>query len=66
MTAIEPGSTAAHRGVSAVINDESQQVLLGRSLPLGTPGVWSLPGGAVAHGEPPMRPSCGKRLAETV
>ena len=26
----------------------------------GTPGVWSLPGGAVAHGEHPLTPSCAR------
>ncbi|GIH04389.1 hypothetical protein Rhe02_24560 [Rhizocola hellebori] len=66
MTAIEPGEALRRIAAYAVINDESQQVLLVRASPLSaTPGVWSLPGGAVAHGEHPNETVVRETAAET-
>ena len=50
----------------AVIRDETQKVLLVRASQLsGTPGSWSLPGGAVAHGEHPNETVIRETAAET-
>ncbi|MBB5871559.1 ADP-ribose pyrophosphatase YjhB (NUDIX family) [Allocatelliglobosispora scoriae] len=50
----------------AVIVDEQDQVLLVRNSPhSGTPGVWSLPGGAVDHGEHPNDTTVRETAAET-
>lgn len=50
----------------AVCADSSGQVLLVRASPRsGTPGVWSLPGGAVDHGENPNDTVVRETAAET-
>jgi 8-oxo-dGTP diphosphatase len=50
----------------AVIVDEHDQFLLVRNSPhSGTPGVWSLPGGAVDHGEHPNDTVVRETAAET-
>jgi len=50
----------------AVIRDETQKVLLVRASQLsGSPGSWSLPGGAVAHGEHPNETVIRETAAET-
>jgi ADP-ribose pyrophosphatase YjhB (NUDIX family) len=50
----------------AVITDETQRVLLVRGSNLSaTPGVWSLPGGAVAHGEHPNETVVRETAAES-
>jgi len=50
----------------AVITDEQQRVLLVRGSSLSaTPGVWSLPGGAVAHGEHPNETVVRETAAES-
>ena len=49
-----------------ICEDESDSVLLVRASPAsGTPGVWSLPGGAVKHGEDPMTTVVRETAAET-
>lgn len=66
MTASEPKEALRRIAAYAVITDESQQVLLVRASPLsGTPGVWSLPGGAVAHGEHPNETVVRETAAES-
>lgn len=46
--------------------DSSDRILLVRASPSsGTPGVWSLPGGAVAHGESPLDTVVRETAAET-
>src|ERR1041384_3432482 len=50
----------------AVCADSVGRVLLVRaSERSGTPGVWSLPGGAVDHGEDPRHPVVRETAAET-
>lgn len=50
----------------AVIRDETQRVLLVRGSVLSaTPGIWSLPGGAVAHGEHPNETVVRETAAES-
>lgn len=50
----------------AVCNDAGGRVLLVRASPTsGTPGVWSLPGGAVDHGEDPTDTVVRETAAET-
>jgi 8-oxo-dGTP diphosphatase len=50
----------------AVLSDSEGQVLLVRASPRsGTPGVWSLPGGAVDHGEDPNHTVVRETAAET-
>ena len=50
----------------AVCTDSSHRVLLVRHSPIsGTPGVWSLPGGAVDHGEHPSDTVVRETAAET-
>jgi 8-oxo-dGTP diphosphatase len=50
----------------AVLTDSNGQVLLVRASPRsGTPGVWSLPGGAVDHGEDPNHTVVRETAAET-
>lgn len=50
----------------AVTTDEEGRVLLVRASPRsGTPGVWSLPGGAVDHGEDPNHTVVRETAAET-
>jgi len=50
----------------AVVSDSDGQVLLVRASPRsGTPGVWSLPGGAVDHGEDPNHTVVRETAAET-
>src|SRR3954465_11866875 len=50
----------------AVSTDDGGRVLLVRaSSRSGTPGVWSLPGGAVDHGEDPNHPVVPETAAET-
>lgn len=50
----------------AVITDETEKVLLVRaSAHSGAPGTWSLPGGAVAHGEHPNETVIRETAAET-
>ncbi|HCU50482.1 MAG TPA: NUDIX hydrolase, partial [Micromonosporaceae bacterium] len=66
MTASEPKEALRRIAAYAVITDESQQVLLVRASPLsGTPGIWSLPGGAVAHGEHPNETVVRETAAES-
>jgi ADP-ribose pyrophosphatase YjhB (NUDIX family) len=49
-----------------ICRDPDEQVLLVRASPTtGTPGVWSLPGGAVAHGEDPRDTVVRETAAET-
>ncbi len=49
-----------------IVEDESGNVLLVRASPeSGTPGVWSLPGGAVKHGENPKDTVVRETAAET-
>lgn len=50
----------------AILADSDGQVLLVRASPRsGTPGVWSLPGGAVDHGEDPNHTVVRETAAET-
>ncbi len=50
----------------AVLTDEAKKVLLVRASGLsGTPGWWTLPGGAVAHGEHPNETVVRETAAET-
>lgn len=50
----------------AICSDSSQRVLLVRGSPTsGTPGLWSLPGGAVDHGEHPHDTVVRETAAET-
>ncbi|WP_425455278.1 NUDIX domain-containing protein [Allorhizocola rhizosphaerae] len=50
----------------AVVTDPDHRVLLVRASALsGTPGTWSLPGGAVAHGEHPNETVVRETAAET-
>ncbi|HEX5598067.1 MAG TPA: NUDIX domain-containing protein [Micromonosporaceae bacterium] len=50
----------------AVCTDPDERVLLVRASPRsGTPGVWSLPGGAVDHGEDPNHTVVRETAAET-
>lgn len=50
----------------AVVFDEHEQVLLVRNSSYsGTPGIWSLPGGAVDHGEHPHDTAVRETAAET-
>ncbi|MBO0868519.1 MAG: NUDIX domain-containing protein [Micromonosporaceae bacterium] len=50
----------------AVCRDPDRRVLLVRASPRsGTPGIWSLPGGAVAHGEHPHDTVVRETAAET-
>ncbi len=66
MTAIEPGEVLRRIAAYAVITHESQQVLLVRASSISaTPGVWSLPGGAVAHGEHPNETVVRETAAES-
>jgi ADP-ribose pyrophosphatase YjhB (NUDIX family) len=61
--ALEPVRRIAAYGVCA---DDAGRVLLVRAAPgTGTPGVWSLPGGAVAHGEHPLDTVVRETAAET-
>lgn len=61
--ALEPVRRIAAYGVCT---DDDGRVLLVRASPgSGTPGVWSLPGGAVAHGEHPYDTVVRETAAET-
>jgi len=61
--ALEPVRRIAAYGVCY---DDAGDVLLVRAAPgSGTPGVWSLPGGAVAHGEHPHDTVVRETAAET-
>jgi 8-oxo-dGTP diphosphatase len=61
--ALEPVRRIAAYGVCF---DEAGRVLLVRASPgTGTPGAWSLPGGAVAHGEHPLDTVVRETAAET-
>jgi 8-oxo-dGTP diphosphatase len=54
------------RGQAAELGGERERVLLVRAAPgSGTPGVWSLPGGAVDHGEHPHHTVVRETAAET-
>jgi len=49
-----------------ICSDSDGRTLLVRASPQsGTPGVWSLPGGAVDHGEPPVETVVRETAAET-
>jgi ADP-ribose pyrophosphatase YjhB (NUDIX family) len=62
-TVLQPLRRIAAYGICA---DESERVLLVRaSVDSGTPGVWSLPGGAVDHGEHPFDTVVRETAAET-
>lgn len=62
-TALEPLRRIA---AYAVCRDADNRVLLVRASPQsGTPGVWSLPGGAVDHGEDPTHTVVRETAAET-
>jgi 8-oxo-dGTP diphosphatase len=66
VTAIEPMEALRRIAAYAVITDEARKVLLVRASDLsGTPGSWSLPGGAVAHGEHPNETVVRETAAET-
>jgi ADP-ribose pyrophosphatase YjhB (NUDIX family) len=66
VTAIEPMEALRRIAAYAVIRDETQKVLLVRASQLsGSPGSWSLPGGAVAHGEHPNETVVRETAAET-
>jgi len=66
VTAIEPMEALRRIAAYAVIRDETQKVLLVRASQLSAaPGVWSLPGGAVAHGEHPNETVIRETAAET-
>jgi 8-oxo-dGTP diphosphatase len=66
VTAIEPMEALRRIAAYAVIRNETQKVLLVRASELsGTPGSWSLPGGAVAHGEHPNETVVRETAAET-
>ncbi|HEX6683801.1 MAG TPA: NUDIX domain-containing protein [Candidatus Limnocylindrales bacterium] len=66
MTAIEPMEALRRIAAYAVITDACQKVLLVRASELsGTPGAWSLPGGAVSHGEHPNETVVRETAAET-
>ncbi len=66
MTAIEPTEALRRIAAYAVLTDSEQRVLLVRASALsGTPGMWSLPGGAVAHGEHPNETVVRETAAET-
>lgn len=61
--ALEPVRRIAAYGVC---RDDEDRVLLVRAAPgTGTPGVWSLPGGAVDHGENPHDTAVREIAAET-
>src|SRR5690349_25020631 len=61
--ALEPIRRIAAYGICA---DDAGRVLLVRhSVRSGTPGVWSLPGGAVDHGENPRDTVVRETAAET-
>src|SRR3954471_15606936 len=61
--ALEPVRRIAAYGVC---HDDAGRVLLVRAAPgSGTPGVWSLPGGAVDHGEHPHDTVVRETAAET-
>jgi 8-oxo-dGTP diphosphatase len=60
---VEPLRRIAAYGIC---EDDSGSVLLVRASPAsGTPGIWSLPGGAVKHGENPMITVVRETAAET-
>jgi 8-oxo-dGTP diphosphatase len=60
---VEPLRRIAAYGIC---EDESDNVLLVRASPAsGTPGIWSLPGGAVKHGEHPTITVVRETAAET-
>src|SRR4051812_30757947 len=62
-TALQPLRRIAAYGICA---DEDDRILLVRaSSRSGTPGVWSLPGGAVDHGEHPFDTVVRETAAET-
>jgi 8-oxo-dGTP diphosphatase len=66
VTAIEPSEALRRIAAYAVINDDSQRVLLVRaSEQSATPGIWSLPGGAVMHGEHPQETVVRETAAES-
>lgn len=66
MTAIEPLEALRRIAAYAVVTDECKKVLLVRASSLsGTPGAWSLPGGAVSHGEHPNETVVRETAAET-
>ncbi|WP_027341732.1 NUDIX hydrolase [Hamadaea tsunoensis] len=57
---------AAYAVVTRVVDDGAAEVLLVRNSDRsGTPGVWSLPGGAVDHGEHPNDTAIRETAAET-
>jgi 8-oxo-dGTP diphosphatase len=61
--ALEPLRRVAAYGLC---QNESGEILLVRASPVsGTPGAWSLPGGAVAHGEDPRDTVVRETAAET-
>jgi 8-oxo-dGTP diphosphatase len=62
-TALQPIRRIAAYGLCA---DRDGRTLLVRASPQsGTPGLWSLPGGAVDHGEPPLETVVRETAAET-
>jgi ADP-ribose pyrophosphatase YjhB (NUDIX family) len=62
-TALQPIRRIAAYGLCA---DRERRTLLVRASPQSsTPGIWSLPGGAVDHGEPPIETVVRETAAET-
>jgi ADP-ribose pyrophosphatase YjhB (NUDIX family) len=63
VTALQPIRRIAAYGMCV---DRDRRTLLVRASPRSsTPGVWSLPGGAVDHGEPPLETVVRETAAET-
>ncbi len=62
-TPLEPVRRIAAYGICR--NQDDQVLLVRASDKSGTPGVWSLPGGAVAHGENPEDTVVRESAAET-
>lgn len=60
---LEPLRRIAAYGVC--LDEESRTLLVRASVSTGTPGAWSLPGGAVAHGEHPYDTVVRETAAET-
>ena len=60
---MEPVRRIAAYGICR--NDDDQVLLVRASTKSGTPGAWSLPGGAVAHGENPKDTVVRETAAET-
>ncbi len=62
-TALQPIRRIAAYGMCSDV--DGRTLLVRASAQSGTPGVWSLPGGAVDHGEPPLETVVRETAAET-